>query len=138
MDRDIFLSENSKSSPLLIMQINSKDGTQSNIYVGEQDNPDELAVLFCKIHELPEQIIERVANQIAHKRTIALEAQNKKMQEEQSPRPDSSVDGSRSYANQNVFNRMHSYADLHKHKREALAANIEQERRNGVEATTFR
>jgi hypothetical protein len=73
MEHHVFLSEDSRANPIVIMQVTANDGGRSNIYVGESDGVHQLAELFCSVHKLPSQLIPRVAAQIANKKNEAIE-----------------------------------------------------------------
>lgn len=74
----LFLKENSKRKPLVIMQINAqRNNIKANIYIGEDDEPNELALLFVSSLGLPMELKETICEQIA-KRKVAIQAKRSK------------------------------------------------------------
>lgn len=147
MDKHIFLSEESRNEALLVMQISAKDGSNCHIYVGEKDDATLLATMFCKEHNLPDNVIDRVASQIVHRRELAMESRNQHFAAD-SQKDDTDQIGdstqpadlinSKQFPNQQLFNRLYGYAALHKQRKDRLGTNIEQHRVNGVLETNFR
>ena len=91
---EIFLNEDSKTNSLMIMQINLKDGESCNIYVGEFDNPSDLAEEFIGMYNLPRSLLERIAGQIGQRRDLALQARD------EADASDSQTDASNSFESQ--------------------------------------
>jgi hypothetical protein len=79
----VYLSEQSKASPVVIMQVTCADGSVCSLYIGDQDDASELALKFITQLGLPENLKERVEGQIIERRNQYFENARQQLLQQQ-------------------------------------------------------
>jgi hypothetical protein len=80
---EVYLSQESKNAPVVIMQINCADGGVCSLYIGEHDDATQLADLFITQLALPAALKDRVEGQINERRKQFFETRLREQTEEQ-------------------------------------------------------